>query len=175
MPVIRGEATFKTLQKKTRRELVRQLAGELSGPAESNGPIVFEIPLGQTHMKDVLVIWDKFRDVGVEERTEIIMDAYRQAFKETNDIDKTISLAAGLTCEDAWEATYLPYVVEPAQDVELAQVKDALVAEGALVLPAGKVQLHLPTRVMAEAAVRRLRQKFPDANWHISESAALSC
>ena len=76
MTVVRGKTTTTELPSEDRAKLLGTLVRELSGQAASGGPVIFEIPLDSTNKVDVLVVWDAFRDLRSEDRTDLILDAY---------------------------------------------------------------------------------------------------
>jgi hypothetical protein len=163
MPVIRLTATAKPFRGEQRQALTEQLAKELAGEPISNGPVIFEIPLGQTDKMDVLVVWEAWKDVPSEIRSDIILEAYM-------DKRGKVSQALGVTYEEAIEQHVLPYVVQPMArrgEVEPAALKAAMLKYGGIVLDGDKVDLRFPTLAMAEEAHRKLCDELPKGYWSI--------
>jgi hypothetical protein len=163
MPVIRGEPTVKPITPDRRQQLLEQLQAELQGTSTPGGPLIFEIPLSQSTQTDVLVVWDKFEGLSSGDRTNVILDAYTGR-------SIAIALAMGVTVQEALEQQLLPYALGTLPDTGNTQaeaVRQAMIEEGALVQPSGKVQLRLPTLAMAQKAFERLNHKLPDVRWAI--------
>lgn len=171
MPVIRGQASVTALASERRQALLDQLKQELAGGQSPNGPVIFEIPLRQSDKKDVLVVWPAFRDLRSEDRTQLILDAYQQPEREQ------IAQALGVTYEEAMEQQLLPYAVVPmtrAGEADPAELRRAMIREGAIVTPAGKVDLRFPTLAMAENAHRKLSESLPKGYWTLSQSVFMN-
>ena len=77
MPVIRLTPTAPAFRLEQCQALLDQLSRELAGQATENGPVVFEIPLDQTDKMDVLVVWEAWKDVPSEIRSDVILEAYK--------------------------------------------------------------------------------------------------
>jgi len=169
MPVIRGEPTTNILSPELRESLLRKLASEHAGPGTADGPLIFEIPLGRSDKIDVLVVWKEFEDLRSEDRTELILDAY-------NEQKDKISLAMGVTYQEAIGQQLLPYTVIPMTrrggGVDPAELRKAMLDEGGIPLSDEKVDLRFPTMAMAEAAHRRLIERLPGVYWSIIEGVA---
>ena len=65
-------------------------------PLEQSGerPVIFETPTGLGDRFRVTVAWDQWKELAVEDRNKIIMEAYRRVL--TSD-SVNVSLALGLT------------------------------------------------------------------------------
>jgi hypothetical protein len=166
MPVIRSTFTPKVLKREQRKELLDQLAKELKGETTANGLVIFEIPLQPTDKMDVLVVWEAWKDVPADIRSEIILDAYREKKSK-------ISQALGVTHQEAIEQHVLPYSVLPMTrrgEVDPATLKTAMLEQGGLPLDGNKVDLRFPTLAMAEEAHQRLCDKLPKGYWSIVQS-----
>jgi hypothetical protein len=168
MPVIRGQSAASALTQERRDELLRQLEQELAGQGAAEGPLIFEIPLEQSAKMDVVVVWQAFAPLLSEDRTSLILAAY--AGKQAD-----ISLALGVTREEALEQQILPYLVVPMArlgEAAAVELRKAMIEEGGIAISPGTVELRLPTMAMAEAAHRRLCDRMPQGYWSIVQTAA---
>lgn len=165
MPVIRGQANVNVLGAERRAELAQQLRQELVGHRVADGPVIYEIPLDRSNKLDVVVVWDAFESLASEDRSSIITDAY-------GDEQAKISLALGVTYEEALEQHVLPYAVVPMTRAEADpdELRRAMLEEGAFTARQGIVDLRFPTMAMAEEARRRLCDKLPSGYWSIVQS-----
>jgi hypothetical protein len=165
MPVIRGRSTANILTPDRREQLREQLAGELSGQRMPDGPLIFEIPLEQSDKMDVIVVWNEFEGVRVEDRERVILDAYR-------DRRDQIAMAMGVTYHEAIDQQVLPYAVIPMTrhgEVDPTELRRAMLEEGGIALDGGKVALRFPTLAMAEDAHQHLVDLLPGGYWSILE------
>jgi hypothetical protein len=173
MPLIRSPKIELSLTDEKRKELLQQLENELAGKPSSGKsaweiPLVFEMLLerlnGPSDRMDVLVVWDAFRDIRSEERTDLISDAYH----ERADL---IVQALGATPAEALDQCLLPYHVmhmDRPGETDPDEMRKALLDEGAFQL-GQRLELYLPTRKMAEAAQARLNERVPNGRWAIGE------
>jgi hypothetical protein len=167
MPVIRGKQTTTALSAMIRASLLELLQQERAN-ATLNGPVIFEIPLDQSDKMDVMVIWDRWEGIRSEDRSELIRDAY----KEEKD---RIALALGVTYQEALQQQLLPYAIvsmAKREEIDVAEIRDAMLEEGAMPVSADKAELRLPTMAMARAAHQRLWERLPKGRWSIVETAA---
>ena len=167
MPVIRGESNVNPLTPERRHSLLDRLEQELSGQGAVNAPVIFEIPLEQSNRIDVLVVWHEWDGVASEDRTDLILESYR-------DQRERIAQALGATYMEAKDQHLLPYSVVPMirrSDVDPSRVREVMLGEGGIALPDGKVDLRFPTMRMAEAAHRRLYERLPEGHWSIEMAA----
>ena len=167
MPVIRGEIKVRPLTTRQRKTLLKQLVKELAGEPTTEGPIIFEIPLEQSDRRDVLVVWDAMGDLRSEDRTDLILEAYKPR------ADK-IAQAVGVTRREAIEHGWLPYQVKPASigpslAGNLQELKKAMLDQGGFVLDGDNVVLRLPSFAMAEYAAQRLMSRVPEQQWYIEQ------
>jgi hypothetical protein len=166
MPVIRGQAKVNVLPAERRAELEERLRQELAGGGGPGGPVIFEIPLDRSSKRDVVVVWDAFESVASEDRSSMITEAYA-------DEQATISLALGVTYEEALEQQVLPYAVVPkAQtgDVDPDELRRAMLGQGGFISRQGRVDLRFPTMAMAEQACGHLSDKLHGVYWSIVQS-----
>ena len=167
MPVIRLAPAVTTFRPEQRQALLGQLSKELEGVATEKGPVVFEIPLDQAGGFDVLVVWEAWKGVPSEVRSEVILEAYR-------DKKDKIYQALGVTYEEAADQQLLPYAVLPMTrrgEVDPETLRTAMLKEGGFALEGGKVELRFPTRTMAQEAHRRLCDELPKGYWSMVESS----
>jgi hypothetical protein len=168
MPVIRGQGTFTVIPAEQREKLVEQLQKELSGEVTPNGPVIFEIPFEQLDKFDVLVVWDVWKPIRSEDRSEIILSAYQE--KKTK-----IAQALGVTYHEAIEQQVLPYAVVPMVrpgEVDFEMLKKEMIVEGGIALPNGNVELRLPTMALAEQAHRKLVSRLSNGYWSIVQTVS---
>ena len=160
MPVIRQ--AIDRLPKEQRSLLLGELRKTLEDPKYSaqDGPVIFEIPFTGTRY-EVLVVWDQWEGVQPDERTEIIVEAYGDGSVE-------IAQAMGVTFYEAAEDHLLPYEVVPYRGegrADRADLRKAMMEEGAIARGEDVCLLRLPTRRMADAALERLNKKMPEGRW----------
>jgi hypothetical protein len=168
MPVIRGRSTTTAVTPERRAQLQERLASEISGQVTSEGPLIFEIPLEQSDKVDVIVVWNEFEGVGVEDRDRVILDAY-------GDRRDQIAMAMGVTYQEAIDQQVLPYMVVPMTrrgEADPAELRRAMLEEGGIPLGDEKVDLRFPRLAMAEAAHQRLCDRLPQGYWSISWNVA---
>lgn len=169
MPVIRGRAGEKRLAEDQRSELLRRLVDERKGQTNAGGPAIFEIPLDQSDLLDVMVIWNDWQGVRSEDRTQLIKEAY-------SDLQERLALALGLTYNEAIDQGVLPYRVrlqfgqQPEFDDE--PLLSAYFRVGGVMTDDGRVDLRYPTKSTAEAAVGQLQQMLPGTEWIINHAVS---
>jgi hypothetical protein len=168
MPVVRGRSTTIALTPERRAQLRERLASELSGEGTPDGPLIFEIPLEQSDKIDVIVIWNEFEGVPVEDRDQVILDAYQ-------DRSVRVAMAMGVTHQQANDQHLLPYGVVPTAlpgEVNLTELRGAMRDEGGIARENGTVDLRFPTLAMAEAAQKKLSERLPGVSWEIWDAIA---
>ena len=110
--------------------LVDRLAEELRSSRESGQPIIYETSLPNDKLR-VTVVWDDWDRLPLEERTEIILEAYERV--EGPSAGERIALASGLTIPEAYSAGLLPYQIitafEARRPVTPKECRDALIEE----------------------------------------------
>ena len=164
---------FEERPRKTDAKLVERLVNELQANRECGQPFIYEQSFSTGKVK-ILVIWDDWKDLPFEQRTNIILSAMEQS--DGKDYRARVALANGLTVREAVAAGMLPYQLFPAlrqgDKVTLAQCRDPMLAEGASLLFGPKIlQLRFPTEESAEACRKRLIEKLPDSKeiWILSQ------
>src|SRR5581483_83968 len=157
---------FEDQPRKTDKKLVDQLVDELKAGRESGQPFIYEQAFSTGKLR-VLVIWDTWKDLPLEQRTNIIHSAIEQS--DGKDYRAKVALASGLTVPEGVAAGVLPYQIITAlrkgDKVTFEQCRDAMLAEGASQLLGPKVpQLRFPTEESAEACRKRLTKRLPGSD-----------
>ena len=157
-------------------ELVSQLVAELKANNPSGQPIIEEERFPKTGAIRATVIWDQWEDVDDEDRMATILQAYEQV--EGEPFRDRIALAIGLTVPEAHDLGRLPFEIVPLvrrdDRVTLDECRDAMIAEGASLLPSPESpRLRFPTEEEAQECVRRLAKQLPgsDAVWMVQREA----
>ena len=107
----------------------------------------------------------------------IILDAYKRldaAHAESPAKTNKITIASGLTWEEADRQGFFPYSISPdahPDDVPPDQVRRAMLEEGGIETPAG-VKLRFKLRESAEKAYARLQRRSPQAHWSLNQIVA---
>jgi hypothetical protein len=153
--------------------LVERLVEELKSNRQSGQPIIVEEEFPTKKLR-VIVLWDEWDRVSLEDRTATILRAYEEA--EGREYRDRIALASGLTIPEVHAAGMLPYQVIAAgrkgDPVTLEQCRKALIEEGASTLfGEDNPQLRFFTEEEAEAARKRLAQRLPGSEpvWVITK------
>ncbi len=168
MPVFRVEAIATVITAEQRNVVADRFARELSGEMTPMGPMIFEIPFESSDKFDVLAVWDAWEPFGSEDRSDIILSAYKE--RKTK-----IAQALGVTYQEAMEQQVLPYSVTPMArpgEVDPDALKRAMILMGAFTFSNGKIDLGLPTMALAEQAHRRLCDELPKGYWSIVQTFA---
>lgn len=176
MPRIR--MGFSDPPRKTDKKLVSKLAQELRSNNQSGQPFIYE-QIFDTGKVRILVIWDDWKEIPLEQRIRVILSAVEQS--DGKDYRLKVALASGLTMPEAVAAGMLPYQIIAAHrkgdPVTLEQCSRAMLLEGASkLLDPGTIQLWFPTQEAAEACRKRLVQGLPgsDEIWLISRREVLA-
>src|SRR5947209_7682221 len=93
--------------------LVKKLAQELRTPSSNVQPLILEERIPSTKSRHVRVIWDAWKDLGDEQRSAVITDAYAEA--EGQQAADDITIAEGLTPQEALALGLLPFKVVPTR------------------------------------------------------------
>jgi hypothetical protein len=163
---------FEDQPRKTDANLVGRLVDELKANRESGQPFIYEQAFSTGKIR-VLVIWDDWKDLPLEERTNIILAAIEKS--DGKDYRANVALASGLTVPEGVAAGMLPYQIIPAHrkgdKVTLEQCRKAMLEEGASQLFGPNVlPLRFPTEDSAEACRKRLIKRLPNSDeiWIVS-------
>ena len=159
-----------------RRSLIDELVKELREPKPSGQPVILEDRTPQTKSMRVNIIWDRWDECPRELRSDIIVDAYDEAFPGEK-MREMLTFALGITFPEAIEASLLPFQVvpwKPPPEIPASSRSSreehhaAMVKEGAIqAAGGGEPQLWFATLEDAQGAVRRLTKAIPLATWFI--------
>ena len=148
-------------------ELVLALAVFLFQPPLKGQPIIIRNSIGTTGLQNLIVIWDRWKGVSLQERTEIILAA-NDALETTVRVN--VSLALGRTMDEAIALGHLPFRVEPISrsnsSADRDRILNALREEGAVETGQG-LQLRFPTLEQAQDAYIQLEAKVSGPYWSI--------
>jgi len=185
MPVIRPTGREQPLAT-VREHLADLLVKELMGERSRMGPVIFELPTDQPDQVDVIAVWEAWKSLPTEARSEVVRDAYdrfaRVLESSIHQIDPSkpreplVPTPASVTCatwEDLTTFDVLPYKVQPTageDEVDPEDVRLLMIEAGAIWTPSG-VQLRFPTKEMATDVYARLMKEMPEARWSIVESS----
>ena len=177
MPVIRPAGRKQPLAT-VRDHLADQLLEELMGERSRMGPVIFELPTDQANQVDVIVVWEAWKSLPTEARSQVVRVAYQRFAKvlessiHQNDPSKPMDLLvpspASVTCatwDDLTTLDLLPYKIQPTAAEDAFDPDDArllMIEVGAIWTPFG-VQLRLPNREMATDVHTRLMTEMPEA------------
>lgn len=163
---------FENQPRKADKKHVDRLVEELKSDRESGQPFIYEQTFSTGKVR-VLVIWDDWKDLPLEQRTGIIISAIEQS--DGKDYRATVALASGLTVPEGVAAGMLPYqiitAIRKGDKVTLDQCQAAMIAEGASQLFGSRaIQLRFPTEEAAEACQKRLMKRLPNSDdiWIVS-------
>lgn len=148
--------------------LVNQLADRIRNRTSLEEPYMVEDRVQQTGSRHVAVIWDAWADLDRPARGRIIADAYHDA-----GIQDTITVALGITQQEALELGYLPYQIaanwkaSDGQGIRVRLRRALETAPGVHVKTGSSQQLRYPTLGHAQEAYRHLSQQVPGPYWAI--------
>jgi hypothetical protein len=153
-------------------KLVQELAKELRQPSGRRMPYVLEEEVPATGLRTVTVIWDRWKGVREEDRSDIILGAY-EATEGKKSAD-SVAIATGLTPEEALALGYLSYKVEPlhkaSDSLTEADYRGALAEEATrTLLGKSSKELRYPRAEEAHEAYDRLTKALPGSNWGVVE------
>jgi hypothetical protein len=143
--------------------LAERLAYELKSDRQCGQPLIYEKTF-ETGKVRVVVIWDDWQGIPLQERSATILRAYELA--EGRGTRERIALVSGLTVPEAHAAGMLPYQIITAlrrgDPVTSEQAREAFLEEGASQLAnPNALQLWFATKDEAEACRQRLLRRFP--------------
>lgn len=149
-------------------QLVRRLTQGLKSPGSGLQPLIIEREIGATGSRHVHVIWDEWKRLSEEQRSEIIFEAYAKA--EGDKAAEAITLGSGATPEEAVVLGLLPFkVVSTRKRHEarppMAKYKKVIDAEARnTLLGTDADELRYPRLEDAEEPGSDLRKLCPDRN-----------
>ena len=154
---------------------VKKLAQELRSPGtQPQRSLVLEEEVPATGSRHVHVVWDQWKKLSDEERTDVIIEAYSQA--EGPPYAEQITIASGLTPAEALTLGFLPWHVKPlpsSPGTADAEVKRALEAEAKNTLLGARALSNYGLRYArqedADEALARLMRDIPQINWTIAQ------
>ena len=176
MPIIRPHRR-EWLAKRPREQYVDQLATEIQEKVTTDPrPTIFEVPMDESGTYHIIVVWDEWEDIPLDERASIVTEAYAiyDAGRAPEDaIAPRITAAIGATVDEVIQLGLLPYQIVPTRKGYWGalpeKVRQAMVDKGAIELPGGHdPYLAFPSRQMAEEAFRHLTENVPEGHWHRS-------
>jgi hypothetical protein len=152
-------------------DLQRDLERELTTPQKTGEPIIIEDETPQTKSMRVYVIWDRWKECGVDVRSEIIIAAYGRVRGE--DVQQSITLAAGLVPADAVQMGLLPYQVLPVrkkgESPTEEEYREAMLKAGARRFFGTSPELRFASYEDAEACYESLQRALPGSKWVIGQ------
>jgi hypothetical protein len=185
MPVIRPAGRKQPIAT-VRDHLTDLLVKELMGERSRMGPVIFELPTDQANQVDVIVVWEAWKSLPPEARSEVVRDAYQRFARvlesSLHQIDPNkprdllVPTPASVTCatwDDLTTLDLLPYKIQPTAGEDAFDPEDArlsMTEVGAIWTPFG-VQLRFPNKEMATDVYARLMTEMPEARWSIIESS----
>ena len=142
------------------------LATELRSNHESGQPFIYEHTFGSGRIR-ILVVWDEWNDLSLEQRTDIILAAVE--ISDGKEYRDRVALANGVTMPEGAAAGMLPYQIITAlrksDPLTPEQCRKAMAAEGASILLGPETPLlRFPTAESAEACRKRLAKKLPKSD-----------
>ena len=163
-----------TARKIDAAQRTQTLTDELSAALEESAlvegqPLVIENRIAQTKSVHVAIVWDAWGNLPSADRSKIIMSAYSKARRLRGS---TITVAMGLTSEEALRMGFLPYSIvtthRQGDKASLNELARAMAGAGGIVSKVGSsMQLRFATRQQAEDAYRYLSQQVPGPYWAI--------
>ena len=152
-------------------KLVDDLARRLTAPAGLNEPFILQDRIPQSKTRHAVVIWDRWDGMDRVERSKIILDAYKKSGILHND---SITVAMGLTQQEALQMGFLPYSIVTArresEPVKLENMRTAMEKAGGVQVRTGALlQLRFPTLELAQEAYTLLAKKIPGPYWLIQQ------
>ena len=114
--------------------LLKKLVQELKTPSTNVQPLILEERIPSTKSRHVRVVWDGWKELGDEQRSTVITEAYAEA--EGREAAEEITIAEGLTPPEALALGLLPFKVVPARKkndtISEEAYQKALASEGAI-------------------------------------------
>ncbi|MEB3164076.1 MAG: hypothetical protein VKK80_12665 [Prochlorothrix sp.] len=168
MPKVKLSYHNPTPQAKT--DLIDALGRCLSSEETMGQPLVYEYDLQNGSLR-VLVIWDRWQKLALEDRTKVILTAYRE------QAGPRVALASGLTVLEAVMAGFLSFRIIPAvrrrDKVNLERCWEGMKEFGASVLFEDEPRLYFATREEAERGIEVLCRMIPKSEevWQVIQEA----
>ena len=155
--------------------LLKKLVQELKTPSTNVQPLILEERIPSTKSRHVRVVWDGWKELGDEQRSTVITEAYAEA--EGREAAEEITIAEGLTPPEALALGLLPFKVVPARKkndtISEEAYQKALASEGAIpVLGARARELRFARIEDAEETSARLKKALPESSWAVVQELA---
>jgi hypothetical protein len=156
-------------------KLVKKLVQEFSATSPNLQPLILEERITATQSRHVRVIWDAWKDLRDEQRSDVIVEAYQQA--EGEEAAGQITIAEGVTVPEALALGLLPFKVVPApkkaEKVPAAAYEEAIAEETRNTLLGVRAkELRYSRLEDAEAARARLAEALPGSSWATVQEVA---
>jgi hypothetical protein len=154
---------------------VKKLVQEFTTSSANLQPLILEEQVPSTKSRHVRVIWDRWKELDDEQRAAVIVDAYTQA--EGAQAADEITLAEGVTPQEALALGLLPYKIVPARKktdslpLEAYQAAQAKEARHTLLGPKAR-ELRYARIEDAQDAQQRLQQALPGSSWAVVQEMA---
>jgi len=149
---------------------VKKLVQELTSASAGVQPLILEEEVPSTKSRHVRVIWDRWKELEDEERSAIISQAYAEA--EGTEASKVVTIADGLTPQEASALGLLPFKVVPARRksdaIPLQAYEQAMLKEARQTLLGPKAkELRYARLEDAQQAYERLQKALPYSSWAV--------
>jgi hypothetical protein len=157
---------FDAVPLKADRKYVDRLVEELGADREAGQPFIYEQGFSTGKVR-ILVVWDEWKELTLEQRTNVIHSAIEQS--DGKEYRTRVALASGLTVPEGVAAGMLPYQILAARrnsdHVTFDQCRQAMLEEGASQLFGPDIlQLRFPTEDAAESSRKRLIAELPGSD-----------
>jgi hypothetical protein len=155
--------------KKINRQLVEKLSSYLTQNDYTSiyQPLIYEYKLQKSLLR-VIVIWDEWKILSLEERTAIILAAYSD-YEAQN-----IALASGLTVPEGVMAGFLPFRVIPAlrktDQINQEHCWEIMTMMNASILfEENEPHLYFATKEESEKFIEMIERQYPETQevWSI--------
>lgn len=155
--------------------LVKKLIAEFNASSANLQPLILEEHIPATGSRHVRVIWDRWKGIDDEQRSEAITEAY--ARNEGTEAAANITIAEGVTPQEALALGWLPFKVVPlpkkGDSLRLAAYQEAQEKEKRSALLGTKARELRYARIEdAEQAAERLKQAVPGSSWTVVQELA---
>jgi hypothetical protein len=149
---------------------------QYSGASQMGPVVLLENRIAQTKSVHLVVIWDAWKDLSPTDRSKVILDASARAKRAPG---ATITVAMGLTSEEALRMGFLPYSIvtnwRQGDNVSVGELETAMGGAGGVMVRVGSsTQLRFATLEQAEDAYRYLSQKVSGPYWAIVQDTSNS-
>ncbi len=156
-------------------KLVKKLVQEFTASSPNLQPLILEEQIAPTRSRHVRVIWDTWKDLTDEQRTAVIMEAYKQA--EGEEVADQITIAEGVTAQESLALGLLPFKVVPMrkkdEKVSPEDYQKAVTDEARRTLLGPKAkELRYARPEDAEEASKRLQRALPGSSWAVVQEVA---